>query len=243
VTGWNFLSIDRQGARAAGIEILAFCPSATSSRHIKSFHDFIDPITTYPKEPFIMKKSGIYFPIAVILACTVLSCGFFGPSDEEVYKAMSSAMDALERVPVMTDEIAEKLQYTNTADVHRENKSGTINQTASFSVDRYQKLLLVEGVCSLNHYVDKRFGYTMDGSIAYNFKVGAGKNNYNDDFQMSVDLKCEGGKVESLKFTIDHKQLMARELPIIWVNGKDHKFKDQFSRNIINKLNTMSGPL
>jgi hypothetical protein len=167
--------------------------------------------------------------LAISLAlCPVMGCGnLFGPSDEEVTKALVGAINGLKEVPGFQQSDAEQFRYRNTADLFNTNEEKTISQKTTFTIDREDKSLSCEGVCQFDDYADADSGNTINGTIEYQMQGSIDSRGKDVQKTFDFNLQFTGGAVESIVFTIGEDFVQKGIRPELLVNGKPYKFKDE----------------
>jgi hypothetical protein len=160
----------------------------------------------------------VFFPLLFfIFACGI---GSSDPTDQEITAALISARDGFDSVPIFEDYMAEEFRYNDTLDASVENDVMTISQNGTFTVERGNKKIIVEGTCSFDDYEDPASRYTINGTIRYNVEVdfeGRGL-----DWDVAYDLKYDGGKVESIAFSLNQNSFRKRIIADLMVNGKQY---------------------
>jgi hypothetical protein len=186
-------------------------------------------------------KRGITIIFAGFLIFATVSCsGFFGPSDEDVKNAIDAAVKGMMTVPFSKKLDADQFRYSDTADLYDANADETVTQDVTVSLDTEARYLTFEGICSFYDFVDTASGNTINGQINYQFEGSVQKGA--NDFQMvfEFDLAFEGGKVESIAFTIDENFNDPDYRPEILVNGSAYQFKEDVMRNTFRTMRSMN---
>ena len=130
--------------------------------------------------------------------------------------------------------------YIFSCRVNNTNAEETVTQDVTVSLDTEARYLTFEGVCSFYDFFDAASGDTINGQINYQFEGSVKKGA--SDFQMvfEFDLQFEGGKVESIAFTIDENFDPSDNQPEILVNGSAYQFKEDVMRNTFRTMRSMN---
>jgi hypothetical protein len=174
-----------------------------------------------------------------LLLGVIAGCGsLFGPSDEEVQKAIIAAFNGFTEVPIIQPADADQFRYSNSATLRNANADETISQEVHMVIDRANGNLAFDGVCQFDEYNDPSTGNTISGSIDYQMK---GSFEGNDELAINFvfDLQYAGGAVESITFSIDETFDPVDTLPDLLVNGTSYKFKDEKLRDYVDMLRSM----
>jgi hypothetical protein len=175
---------------------------------------------------------------SIAMALSLMSCNFFGPSDEEILGALNPALAGFHSVPIMEDHVALKFRHQDTVQVSNENDDKTITQSATLVLDRAKSYLSCKGECTFNNYSEDKSTYLMTGTISYGFGGYIDRPADLKDCEFVFHMKYQGGgrKVESIEFTMNEAVYTSGRFPKFLVNGKNRKVEGQLTRDTMNFL-------
>jgi hypothetical protein len=175
---------------------------------------------------------------SIAMALSLVSCSFFGPSDEEIVEALNGAFAGFHSVPIMEDHVALKFRHQDTVEVSYENDAKTITQSATLVLDRAKSYLSCKGECTFNNYSDEKSRFLMTGTISYDFGGYVDRPANLKDCELVFHMKYKGGgrKVESIEFKLNEAIYASGRFPRFLVNGKNRQVEEQLKRDIMNFL-------
>jgi predicted small secreted protein len=159
-----------------------------------------------------MKKTFLLMAMCILLT----GCGLMGPTPKDVMKAADAVKDALMDSAQYNPQI--NSEYSNAADLVAVAPDGSVANRAKVYIDSAHALL-INGECTFTNYKEKNSGYILNGTVTYKFDDIRKDDPQAMTMHATYDITLTGGKVTSLKVTVDKEKGtdLATE---IFANGK-----------------------
>lgn len=160
--------------------------------------------------------------LALVLVFSVVGCKFIPPSEKEVKGSLEAVMRGFESVTFNESMHADRDAASET-DVSFGNENESVYHEAKRIV-LAQKELSFAGVCSIDRFEDYDSGLLISGTMQYHFTGPIWQKPNRVYAKISGQFTLNGGKVETLDFSIIQFEDGTRKVPKLIVNGKDFEF-------------------
>ncbi|MCG8634677.1 MAG: hypothetical protein MI863_12670 [Desulfobacterales bacterium] len=157
----------------------------------------------------------------ILLSSCIAGCG---PSDEDVMASLEIINQGFSSVPLYNGATGIKLRNFGKTEYADENDTASVRQSIVYRL-REEEFLSLGGSCTFTGYFDTGSCCKVDGKISYDIE-GSLKGKDPLAIQCAYDFKFDSGKVKTIRFSLDSKDISAKKTPVLWVNEKAYTFND-----------------
>ncbi len=181
-----------------------------------------------------MRKYEVLFGSLFFLVLSVVACGLFQLSDEDVIVAMEASMRGF-TVSMNKENLEIHETYANAVDLAFINRDRSLLH--NMSVMLKDKKVFISGKCIFAEYEDNASKYQINGNLIYNLNFPENFDPKGGSGKVNCNITLRGGRIEVLDYNFHINKNGEFEEFKVTANGKDFNIKKY--HNTLNFLPNM----